>query len=130
MPRPYLDHLRKIEPKYLLGLGSLVAVFALVNLTALTIAIKYDGHTFPGLRVAGQLVGGLSEEQLIERLNQRGQAWADNNVVISASGKQVQTKAGTIATVYAQKTATGAMIASRQGKAVDFEKSRLRALLR
>src|SRR2546429_2288065 len=130
MPRPYLDHLRKIEPKYLLGLGSLVVVFALVNLTALTIAIKYDGRTFPGLRVAGQLVGGLSEEQLIERLNQRGQAWADSNLVISASGKQVQTKAGTIATVDAQKTAAEAMDVGRQGNVVDIWKDRARALLR
>jgi vancomycin resistance protein YoaR len=133
MPKRVITNLNligRIEAKYLVMLGVLVAVLALVNITALTIAIKYEGRTFPGLMLAGQMVGGLTREQLIEKLNQRGKKLADSNLTIIAGGDLIEVKIGNIAKVDAEKSSDEAINVGRRGSVIDVWRDRIKALLR
>lgn len=105
----------KVTGTHLAILGALVATLVIVNVAALTISIKYGGRTFPGLKIAGQLSGGLSSEQLAGELQTRQDQFFQNKLTIEADGKAITIDPANLVIYEPQQTAEQALAVGRQG---------------
>jgi vancomycin resistance protein YoaR len=130
MPKELTNLALNINLKHLTVLGGLVGVLVLVNLIALTLSIKYDGETYPGLMVTGRLLGGLSEAQATQRVAVLEKDFLARKLVITAQGTQIELNLSSLVTYDPKKTALKALAFGRTGDVFEVWKDRTKALSR
>lgn len=113
--------------------GPLVVIVALgviflLLLATVALQLRYQGRTFPGVRVASQLSGGLTKEELALSLSTRGQNYLTTPLIIKSGEKTVVIDQRKIVSFNYQKTVDRAYQVGRSGNFLSDWDQRVKSL--